>query len=124
MNDASTHSDKQTEFTEARRKHWDNVAGSPEAIRRTGASYHRLLEHYYGHLVPPGLKVLELGCDNGDLIAALKPREGVGVDFSGKMLEVAGSRHPELKLIESDVHTLKLGETFDVIVLSDLIDDL
>jgi len=124
MNDPGEQSDKQAEFTKTRREHWDRVAGSTGATRRIGASYHRLLEHYYGRLVPPGLKVLELGCEGGDLIAALKPREGVGVDFSGNMLKIARSRHPELRLIESDVHTLELAETFDAIILSDLIDDL
>jgi 2-polyprenyl-3-methyl-5-hydroxy-6-metoxy-1,4-benzoquinol methylase len=123
-NATCAHGEKQAGFTETRRRHWDNAASSAGKGHRTGAFYHRLIEHYYRHLVPPGLKVLELGCDNGDLMAALKPREGVGVDFSAKMLEVAKSRHPELRLIEGDVHTLNLAETFDVIILSDLIDDL
>jgi hypothetical protein len=49
---------------------------------------------------------------------------GVGVDFSEEMLARAHERHPELRLIQSDVHDLELDETFDVIILSDLANDL
>ena len=36
---------------------------------------------YMRFLVPPGQKILELGCGNGHLLSALSPKEGVGVDF-------------------------------------------
>jgi hypothetical protein len=49
---------------------------------------------------------------------------GVGVDFSEEMLAKARERHPELRVIRSDVHDLELDETFDVIILSDLVNDL
>ena len=36
----------------------------------------------------------------------------------------AATRHPELRFVKADVHDVDLGETFDVILLSDLINDV
>jgi SAM-dependent methyltransferase len=74
--------------------------------------------------VAPGQRVLELGCARGDLLAALSPSAGVGVDLSGEMVRRAVQRHPQLRFIQADVQELELHETFDVIVLSDLLNEL
>src|SRR5207249_3263505 len=68
--------------------------------------------------------VLELGCARGDLLAALKPTMGVGVDFSEEMINAASRRHPSLRFVHADVHALEVTEKFDVIILSDLVNDL
>jgi hypothetical protein len=58
------------------------------------------------------------------LLAALKPAVGVGVDFSTEMIHRATQRHPQLRFIVADAHELTLDEPFDVIILSDLVNDL
>ncbi len=40
------------------------------------------------------------------------------------MVERARARHPELQIIAGDVHELRLDETFDYVILSDLVNDL
>jgi SAM-dependent methyltransferase len=65
-----------------------------------------------------------LGCGEGDLLAAVKPSYGVGVDFSPEVICRARARHPELSFIQVDVHDLDLNETFDVVILSDLVGDV
>jgi SAM-dependent methyltransferase len=76
-------------------------------------------------LVPAGLRVLELGSGSGDLLAALEPSEGTGVDFSQAAVDQAAARHPGLTFIKGDVDTLDevagLHGEYDVIVLSDTI---
>ena len=109
--------------------HWNRVAARKNDPERAGAFYQRLLEHYYGMMVQPGLRILELGCGGGDLLAALKPSFGVGVDFSSEMLDIARYRHPEYHFIQADVHDPVFKDptardAFDVIILSDLINDL
>jgi len=111
-------------YQKKRIAHWDKVVLQKENSERIGAYYQTLLYDYYKFLVPPGLRILELGCGLGDLLAALKPSLGIGIDFSSKMLEKASKRHPDLEFVEADVHKLKLDETFDVIILSDLVNDL
>ena len=70
------------------------------------------------------MRVLEVGCGRGDLIAAVKPRYGVGTDLSAKMVAVARERHPEIHFLQADVQALDLKETFDYIIFSDGINDL
>ena len=92
--------------------------------RRLGRYYHNEIARIYQFLVPPGQRVLELGCGEGDLLAALKPSRGVGVDFSPAMVARAEARHPALKVILGDVEELDLQEQFDYVILSDLVNDL
>jgi ubiquinone/menaquinone biosynthesis C-methylase UbiE len=82
------------------------------------------LTEVYQFFGAPGQSVLELGCAGGDLLAALSPTLGVGVDFSEEMISAARQRHPHLRFVHADVHTLSLSEKFDVIILSDLVNDL
>jgi SAM-dependent methyltransferase len=111
-------------FADARRAHWDQVARQPERWWDLSRYYHRRLIEVYRFLVPAGQSILELGCGQGDLLAALRPAEGVGVDFSGEMIAQARARHPSLHFVQSDVHELRSDRTFDVVVVSDLINDL
>jgi SAM-dependent methyltransferase len=114
----------QTKYQKARQLHWNEVARELEIGTGWGDYYHRRLTEVYQHLVPPGQSVLELGCARGDLLAALKPDLGIGVDFSEEMLRAARRRHPHLSFVHADVHALDLTEKFDVIILSDLVNDV
>lgn len=84
--------------------------------------------HYMRFLIPKNLRVLDLGCGTGDLLAELKPSYGVGIDFSEPMLEVAREQYPDLHFICADVEDEKTFEgidaPFDVIVMSDTIGSL
>src|SRR5213593_2916134 len=111
-------------YRRARQAHWNAFARSLDTWTGWGGYYHRRLTQVYQFLVGPGQRVLELGCAQGDLLAALKPSVGVGVDFSDTMLRRARRRHPELCFIQADAHDLSLNEKFDVIILSDLVNDL
>ncbi len=77
--------------------------------------------------MPEGLRVLDLGCGTGALLAEIKPARGVGVDFSEAMIERARAKHPHLTFVHGDVEALDgldLGGPFDVIVMSDTIGTL
>jgi len=113
-----------TEYTETRKAHWDAIAqsGSPKSL--FGRYYQGRLRTTYRNVIAKGQKVLELGCGEGDLLASLKPRYGLGVDFSGQMIDRARKKHPQLQFLQADVLELDLNESFDVIILSDLLNDL
>lgn len=104
--------------------HWDTFARERDRWTGWGTYYHRRLTQVFQFLVAPGQRVLEIGCARGDLLAALKPAVGVGVDFSREMIERAMRLHPELRFIRADAHEFCSDETFDVIILSDLVNDL
>jgi SAM-dependent methyltransferase len=111
-------------YQKERISHWDRVSKSKANEARLGSYYHKLLQHYYKFLIPPKMRVLELGCGHGDLLACLKPTFGVGIDFSSKMIRRAVTRHPHLNFIQADAHEIAFKEKFDVIILSDLVNDL
>jgi SAM-dependent methyltransferase len=112
-------------YLKRRKEHWDAFAQKKDHWHGWGNSYHHRLEEIYGFLIPPGCKVLEIGCGEGDLLASLRPSAGVGIDFSEEMIKRATSRHPELILKSVDAHDLTTLEgKFDFILLSDTIDDL
>jgi ubiquinone/menaquinone biosynthesis C-methylase UbiE len=111
-------------YRQKRKDHWDSVAKKQDQWESRGAYYHERIGEIYGHLVAPGQRVLEIGCGVGDLLSAVKPGAGVGIDFSEEMVGRARERHPELAFHVCDAHALDLEERFDVIILSDIVNDL
>ncbi|MEI6290893.1 MAG: glycosyltransferase [Chloroflexota bacterium] len=107
-----------------RQKFWDVIGLSKNKLTFFNSEYHRRLKEIYKLIVSPGTSVLEVGCGQGDLIAALKPSNGVGIDFSEVMINNAKLLHPAIQFIQADAHDLKLEGQFDVIILSDLINDI
>jgi SAM-dependent methyltransferase len=83
---------------------------------------------YSRFLVNPGQRVLDLGCGDGRLLAALAPSRGVGVDRSAEMVDRARREHPHLDFVLGDIEdpdTLdQLDAPFDVILLSDTVGSL
>ncbi len=106
---------------------FDRFASEESRWKRRNSTYHRLIAQLMRFHVPEDARVLEIGSGSGDLLAALKPSVGVGVDVSQRMVDRAREAHPELRFERIPGEQLELGETFDYIVLSDLmpyVDDL
>jgi glycosyltransferase involved in cell wall biosynthesis/SAM-dependent methyltransferase len=106
------------------REHYDRLAPVRDDWYRRNGYYHGFLEHRLADLIPPGSSVLELGCATGNLLAALRPSRGLGLDLSPAMLEVAAANHPGLEFSVADVEDFRLDEKFDFVVASDLVGDL
>ena len=105
--------------------HWNSVALKRDAWHGWGKFYHRRLEEIYRFLVSPGQHILEVGCGMGNLLASLQPVHGLGVDFSPEMIQRARMQYKDIEFIEADAHDLSsLSGSFDVIILSDLVNDL
>ena len=114
----------QNEYTLKRIRHWDEVAKRYKTRVSLGAGYHRRLAQIYSNLISPGSSVLEIGCGTGDLLASLHASRAVGVDFSAMILNQAREKHTDCQFVQADAHTLALGERFDYVILSDLINDV
>jgi len=104
--------------------YFDSIASERTNWRRRNRTYHKLLERYFSFIVPENFRVLEIGCGTGELLASLKPSRGVGVDFSSKVIEIAKLNYPTLEFILQDAEKLEIKETFDYIILSDLVGSL
>jgi SAM-dependent methyltransferase len=112
-------------YQQTRMAHWNTVAKKRDHWRGMGRWYHRRLTEIYKFLVSPNQRVLEIGCGMGNLIASLNPSHAVGVDFSAEMIARAKQRHPDIEYHQLDAHDLSsLEGNFDVIILSDTVNDL
>src|ERR1019366_1727554 len=89
------------------------------------AAYREDDRKFMRFLIPPGKRVLELGCGRGELLAALEPSYGVGVDFGARTIAKARELHRDLQFVLGDVEdpaTLATIEgPFDYIVIADTI---
>lgn len=105
---------------------WANkVADEREAWMRRNAFYYEEDYRYLRFIIPKEARVLDLGCGIGDLLAALEPSYGLGVDLSPEMVSNAERRYPELNFMVGDIEdaglVAKLADKgpFDFIVLGD-----
>jgi SAM-dependent methyltransferase len=112
------------EKLEASREHFNRLASQRAYWRHKAGAYYEDQARYFQFLVPQGLRVLEVGSSLGNLLAALKPSRGVGVDLSEAMVSEAARQHPSLEFHVSDAETLELRDRFDVVILADVIGHL
>ena len=106
------------------RKFFDWVAENDSRPRRWQRGFHRQLTNLHRHHIPEGASILEWGCGAGDLLKALKPARGLGIDISDKMIAKAkananadaGTSGCEFR--QGDLHETIVEEKFDCIVAS------
>ncbi len=87
--------------------------------------YHLRIRQRLGRMVEPGARVLDIGCGTGDLLAALQPAVGVGVDLHEAAVREARRRHPKLRfsrMAAEEVH--QLGDTFDYVILCQVLGEI
>ena len=100
---------------------FDRESSTRSKRRRRFGYFYSLTENYLRFYVPEGSSVLLIGCGTGELLHALKPSRGVGIDISGGMIEEARKNFPEYDFRVQDVEALDMDETFDVVIFSDVI---
>ncbi len=110
---------------QAIRELFDRLAPERDHWIRRNRYFYEQDRAYMRFLVPKGLRILEVGCGTGELLAALEPSYGLGLELSSEMVRQAWSTHRHLEFREGDIEdpavAQSLDRTFDVIVLSDTI---
>jgi SAM-dependent methyltransferase len=110
---------------QAVKKQADILAEIRDSWIKKNSYFYERDRSYMQFLINKGLRVLELGCGSGQLLDALKPSYGVGVDLSKNMVNVAQKKYPHLNFLQGDLEDAdfiaSLEGPFDYIVLSDTI---
>jgi SAM-dependent methyltransferase len=83
-----------TERQRATRELYDRLASERDGWLGRNRLFYNNDRRYMQFLVPPGQRVLELGCGEGQLLRSLQPSYGVGVDLSQEMINLAQKRAP------------------------------
>jgi SAM-dependent methyltransferase len=103
----------------------ERLAARRQDYRRRASFFHEEDLRYLRFLIPPGLRVLAVGCGTGDVLDGLKPSFGVGIDISPAMIRQAKRSYPNLEFRVGDAEDpdfiASLPGPFDVILIVDTI---
>jgi len=102
------------------KSYFNSIAPQRRRWKKKRKYYHRSLERYFSFLIPAGSNVLEIGCGTGELLHAVAPACGVGIDYAEEMIKIARESFPAYSFYTDDIEELQLKEKFDFIILSDL----
>jgi SAM-dependent methyltransferase len=106
--------------------HLAEIAPRRESWIKHNRYYYDLLGRLLRFLVEPQKKVLSVRCGTGNLLAAVKPSDGKGVDICAEIVEIAQQRNPSfhfaVALPDKDefLRAFGPGEKFDYILFNDI----
>lgn len=107
------------------RDYFNSISAQRNKWLNKNSYFHQQDYKYLQFLVTPGQRVLDMGCGIGNVLHAVSPEHGVGVDFSDNALDLARQSYPEFEFIKGDIENTdvikSLQGPFDVILLSDTI---
>src|ERR1700678_1913501 len=99
------------------RAHFDALADDYLDLKRLNAFYNDYLIRWTMALVPPRRRVLDVGCGRGDVLAAVRPSFGLGLDLSATMVRRATADHPELRFTEQAIEEYEGDGSFDAALI-------
>jgi ubiquinone/menaquinone biosynthesis C-methylase UbiE len=106
-------------------KHFDALADSYDIIKKEkNKYYYQALIRAVREVVPPGKIILDIGTGTGEILNALAPGQGSGIDLSSAMIQKAREKFPQLRFLSGSYENLVLGNQFDFILLLDVIEHL
>jgi 2-polyprenyl-3-methyl-5-hydroxy-6-metoxy-1,4-benzoquinol methylase/Ni2+-binding GTPase involved in maturation of urease and hydrogenase len=107
-----------SEHDEEIRRHFDGIAPVYDRYRDQNRYYNDYLTRWCRAMLPPGGRVLDVGCGWGNVLAAVDPDEGLGIDISPAMIEQAKRVHEgtRLRFERSAIEDFAPKETFDAAI--------
>lgn len=97
--------------------HFEALAGQYPALKQRNAYYNGRLIEWCRSIVPPGRKVLDVGCGRGDVLHALAPSEGLGIDLSAAMVREAKRSFPATDFRVQAIEEFDGDASYDVVLL-------
>ncbi len=98
-------------------KHFEGLAMTYESLKKRNSYYNNFLKNWCKSLLPPNQKVLDVGCAHGDVLAAMQPSYGIGIDISPAMVGEACQKNPGLTFSQSRIEDFESETRFDALLL-------
>ncbi|MHC4674524.1 MAG: glycosyltransferase [Planctomycetota bacterium] len=92
--------------------------------RKKNQYYYRELTRLFSRHVSPGARVLEIGCQAGDLLDKLQPAYGVGLDENLHLIQMAKKRHPNLNFYAGQIEQIPKNEKFDFVIICNTVGNM
>src|SRR5438874_523812 len=108
------------------REHLAKIAPRREGWIKHNSYYYESLGRLLRFLVEPQKQVLSVRCDTGNLLAAVEPSRGKGIEICDELVEIAQQRNPSLNFAvafpdkDEFRQTFGPGETFDYVLFNDI----
>jgi SAM-dependent methyltransferase len=97
---------------------WFHLLTAPADYADEAAEYARVLE---AACSGPLATILELGCGGGNTASHFRRYRCTLTDLSAEMLSVSRSINRECEHVQGDMRTLRLGRTFDAVLVHDAV---
>ena len=109
--------------------HFEDISKDYDAYKNHSYYYYNQLQSLLKTLIPDhsNKKIIEVGCATGSLLAELNPVKGMGIDISENMISIASKRwahRPELQFQVGEAEELQTEDTWEVVILSDVLEHL
>ncbi|HEX4169363.1 MAG TPA: glycosyltransferase [Bryobacteraceae bacterium] len=102
------------------RQHQAEIAASREDWIWKNRYYYELLSRLLRHVVEPAKRVLNVRCQTGLFLDAVKPSYGAGVEISEQMIDIARRNHPGFTYFECSPEDFHPTQKFDYVLLCDV----
>ena len=104
------------------REHYERICERRADYIAKNAYYYEQVFQLLRFIIPPGKRVLQVGCLTPDFLHAVAPSFGVGIDLSERQVELASRRFPHLRFqVHNNYDVGNLG-TFDHVIITDIND--
>lgn len=108
-------------------QHFNNIANVYDSWKKKNWYYYQNLKKLVKEFIPEGKNVLEIGTGTGDILASLKPENGIGIDISEEMVKIAKKKYknyPNLQFYNKNLRELEKIAFPDYILLVDVVEHL
>jgi len=106
------------------REHYACVAPQRADYIQRNAYYYNQIFRALRFIIPPGKRVLQVGCLTPDFLDALSPSVGLGIDLCAKVVDVCSQRFPHLQFCVHEDYNISHQGTFDYVLITDINDQV
>jgi SAM-dependent methyltransferase len=85
--------------------------------RRRNSYYYQWIEKIHKFVIRPNSRVLQIGCETGELLASLNPSYGLGIDADAAKIAVAKEQFANLNFQTANPHQFVTNEKFDYVII-------